>query len=334
MHEALFYQTLENKTIRCDLCPNVCFISPNKYGICKIRKNENGILYAETYGKISAAHFDPVEKKPLYHFHSGKKIFSIGSVGCNLKCLFCQNSEISQRSALEYENLYHHSVKEIVELATKRSDNIGIAYTYNEPTVNFEFVLDTAKMAKTKNLKNVVVSNGYINEKPLLEMLEVCDAFNIDLKSFSDDFYKQITFSKLENVKNTLKTIRKSKKHLEITCLIIPTLNDDEKVFEEMSQWISAELGNKTVLHISRYFPRYKMNIPETPIPTLLKLYEIASKYLKFVYLGNTLLNKGNDTTCDKCGKIAISREGYSTYLSGITVQGNCQFCGNKIVEY
>jgi pyruvate formate lyase activating enzyme len=287
MRTALYFEKLEESKVECLLCPHNCVLKEGKAGICRVRRNVSGELVSENYGKLSALHIDPIEKKPLYHFYPGSKIFSVGSVGCNLKCNFCQNCDISQTGVSDFPWLKDFSAEELVNKAAGISENIGIAFTYNEPTVFFEFMLDSAKLSRQKGLKNVVVSNGFINEIPLNELLPWIDAINIDLKAFTDDFYKKQTHSQLEPVKQALKIIRKSGKHLELTNLVIPGLNDDEIIFKSMVDWIAQELGKDTILHISRYFPRYKSQIPLTSESTLKSLFKIAKEKLRYVYLGN-----------------------------------------------
>jgi len=333
--EALFYTKLENGNVQCELCPQNCILDNRKSGICKVRYNDSGILQTKNYGKISSIAFDPIEKKPLYHFYPGTEILSIGSFGCNLKCQFCQNWEISQTNDenFEFEGI-DYSPEQVVELALSRKGNIGIAYTYNEPTVFYEFMLNTAKLAKQSGLKNVMISNGYINQKPLENLIPYIDAFNIDLKSFSNDFFRDYTKSKLEPVKQSLKTIKLFNKHLEITNLVIPTLNDDSTEFEEMIKWIQQNIGDDVIFHISRYFPKYKLNVKATSIDRMILLKEIASKYLKYVYLGNILLEEGSNTYCPECKELLIKRSGYSSKLISINSQGDCMKCGTTILKH
>jgi len=331
MKEAAFYDKLENKTIRCHLCPQNCLVAPNDYGHCKARKNIDGTLICETYSLVSAMHTDPIEKKPLYHFYPGSEIFSIGSIGCNFRCNFCQNCEISQTSVAEFRFTRKYTPEEIVFIAAKNPNNIGIAYTYNEPNIWYEFIMDVAPLVHEKKLKNVMVSNGYINKEPLQNLLNYIDAFNIDLKAFDNYFYKKNTTATLEPVKQTLIQIRKANRHLEITNLVIPTLNDNPKIFEEMIKWIAGELGETTVFHLSRYFPRYQLNIEATPSNILSNLFQIATKHLKYVYLGNINLADGNDTICPNCHSKVILREGYRIETIGMTLDGKCSTCGNEI---
>ncbi len=274
-----------------------------------------------------------LKKKPLYHFYPGRTILSVGTFGCNLKCRFCQNYDISQSSIENFIHLKEYTPGEIVETAVKSSDNPGIAFTYNEPGVWYEFMLDIAEISKEKNLKNVAVTNGFINKEPLIKLLDTIDAFNIDLKAFTEEFYKDYTSSRLEPVKKTLKKIRQAGKHLEITNLIIPTLNDNETVFEDMMKWISYELGKETIFHISRYSPMYRMNIHSTPITILKRLYDIASHYLDYVYVGNVSLpSGGKNTMCPSCGKLLIRREGYFIEITGVD-GGRCTGCDHLVFD-
>lgn len=334
MKEAIYYKKSDNKTVVCELCPHFCKIQEGKTGNCKVRKNKDGNLYAETYQWLSAVHYDPIEKKPLYHFRPGRSVLSIGSVGCNLHCKFCQNSGISQSSVYQYQDfLSNYTVDSVVETAMQHAGNIGIAYTYNEPTVYYEFMYDIAIAAKEKGLDNVVVTNGFINPEPLEKLTDYVDAFAVDLKGFNDNFYSRYTGSQLEPVKEALKIIRSKNKHIEITNLVIPTLNDDEDEFEQMLDWIVKELGENTVLHLSKYFPYYKMDLPPTPLETLLTLFEHARKRLNYVYLGNVgFVDKGRNTHCHKCNHLLITRNGYATEVQGLDGNGNCEKCGTKIM--
>ncbi|MDD5508060.1 MAG: AmmeMemoRadiSam system radical SAM enzyme [Bacteroidales bacterium] len=332
MHQAL-YTEKRGEVIICSLCPHNCHVKKGMLGSCMSRYNNGQELIAANYGKVSALHFDPVEKKPLYHFFPGRIIFSIGSTGCNLHCLFCQNSEISQTSPDQFHSLHEYTPEDLVALARQRNENIGIAYTYNEPAVWFEFMLDIAVLSSEAGLKNVMVTNGFINPAPLDRLMPFMDAYSIDLKAFTEDFYRKVTKASLEPVKNTLQQIRRAGRHLEITNLVIPTLNDDDTIFEEMCRWISGELGADTVLHLSRYFPTYKMSIPGTPPSTLIRLRQLALKYLDYVFIGNITLPEGNDTLCNKCKKVVIRRNGYMTSADGLDNDGRCQNCGNFVAQ-
>lgn len=331
MKEALYYKTLNGKIV-CELCPHLCTIKNGNYGICGVRKNIEETLFSENFSLLSAVNFDPIEKKPLYHFYPGSEILSIGSIGCNMTCKFCQNWQISQKTAFDIDHVSSYTSEEITRMAKIRRNNIGVAYTYNEPTVGFEFMLETATLVKASAMKNVMVSNGFINEQPLNELINYIDAFNIDLKAFNDVFYKQQTGARIEQVKKALKLIAQKGRHLEITCLIIPTLNDNEKEFTEMINWISGELGKKTVLHLSRYHPMYKLDIHSTESSTLENLYSIASSKLDYVYVGNINLKDCQDTVCPNCGKKVVSRSGYFINIEGMNENGSCANCGLQIM--
>jgi pyruvate formate lyase activating enzyme len=333
MEQALFYKALDDGTAKCQLCPHGCLIGNNEHGSCNTRINRNGNLYTETFGKITAISLDPIEKKPLYHFYPGTKILSIGSFGCTLKCSFCQNYGISQVLPGNFKQYTNYNPETIVKLALGKPGNIGIAFTYNEATTFYEFMLETSKLAVKQGLKTVIVTNGYINPKPLEMLLPYMDAFNVDLKAFTDSFYQSVTQSKLEPVKKAIKQIVDSKKHLEITNLVIPCLNDNVKEFEEMVRWIAGETGDRTVLHLSRYFPNYQLEISPTPIHVLHELYEVAKKHLKYVYLGNVIDTERDTTYCDKCENRLIVRELTNTTITGLDKQGNCTKCGNPILE-
>ena len=289
------------------------------------------MLISEIYGKISALHYDPIEKKPLYHFHPGSIILSIGSIGCNLSCSFCQNCDISQADVSQFPWLKDHEADEMVSTAAGKAGNLGIAFTYNEPTINMEYMLDVARLASGKGLKTAMISNGYVNPDPLLELLPFLDAFNIDLKAFRDEFYRTYTGARLAPVLESLKTINESGKHLEITNLVIPGLNDDREVFSEMINWIAAELGEYTVLHLSRYFPHHRMTRSPTPVDTLRELYDLACRKLHYVYIGNLASYRGQQTRCTSCGELLIDRSGYHTEIKSISKDVTCNKCGSPI---
>lgn len=282
MEEALFYRNLDEKNVECLLCPHDCHIQEGKSGICAVRVNKGGKLYTLNYGRISSLALDPIEKKPLYHFHPGHFILSAGTVGCNFSCPFCQNWSISKTIDARTEFL---SPQELVAKA-KEVKSFGIAYTYNEPFIWYEYVFKAAQAAKKAGLDNVLVTNGFVNQKPFEEILPLIDAMNIDLKSIRDDFYRKVCGGRLSPV---LKTIAAAKQscHVELTNLIIPTLNDSDEDLIDLVDWIYENIGDEVPLHFSRYFPCYKMTIPATPKETLQKAEKIARKKLKHVYLGN-----------------------------------------------
>jgi len=334
MKKALYYKTLENGVVKCKLCPHYCLIGDNEHGLCNVRVNKDGNLYSEFFEKVTAIGLDPIEKKPLYHFYPGSSILSVGSLGCTMRCLFCQNYRISHPTPQSYDDSNLFTVKAIVKLATEQENNIGIAFTYNEPGTFYEYMISVAKLAKPAGLKTVMVTNGYINREPLEAIIPYIDAFNVDLKAFSESFYKSITNSRLAPVKKTISRIALSQKHLEITNLVIPGMNDNYKEFEEMVRWIASETGDHTVLHISRYFPNFQMQIASTPINILLDLYVIAKKHLKYVYLGNVLDIERDTTYCDQCNQALVIREPDKTLITGLDRHGNCSKCGNHVMDH
>ena len=286
MKEALFFENLERGKVKCTLCPKGCVVAEERTGLCNVRQNVKGKLYSLVYEKPVAVHIDPIEKKPLYHFHPGSKILSIGTYGCNLDCQFCQNYDLSQEfEASLFQFIDSVSPEQIIKTCIDKSLRF-VAFTYNEPTVFFEYMLETAKLCKVNGIKTVSVSNGQINEKPLRHLINYIDAFNIDLKAFNDDFYKKICNGDLKTTINTLKIISEEKKHLEVTFLLIEGFNDDEIEFREMCKFIKS-LGDEVVFHISRSFPRYKLKFNATPIPLIKKFEMIAREYVKYVYVGN-----------------------------------------------
>ena len=282
MKEALYYKK-ENGKIRCLLCPNYCLIADGKKGQCGIRVNKGGKLYSQNYNRVTSIALDPIEKKPLYHYHRGEYIISLGTKGCNFACPWCQNWHISQDMSTPTQET---TVEEIIK-KTKEVGSFGIAYTYNEPFIWFEFVLECCKKAKENSLENVFVTNNYINKEPLNEILPFIDAMNVDIKSMDDNFYKKYCHGKLAPVLENVKTAKEKGIHIELTNLVIPTISDSKENFEKLTDWIVDNVGADTPLHFSRYFPHHKFSIPPTPIATLKLAKEIAEKKLKYVYLGN-----------------------------------------------
>ena len=282
MKEALYCESIGSSRIHCHLCPNECIISNGKRGNCGVRINKGGVLYSEIYNKTTGISLDPIEKKPLYRYHPGEEILSLGTRGCNLHCLFCQNWHISQELGAPTQEI---TSAQVVDKA-KLIKSFGIAYTYNEPFVWYEFVLETAKLARQNGLKNVLITNGYVNMEPLEEMLPYIDAMNIDIKSFDEDFYMKTCGGRLKPI---LEVVKRSARacHIELTNLIIPTLNDSKASIKKMVDWVYDNLGAETPLHLSRYFPCYKMDLPPTPVETLKMAERIAKEKLKYVYLGN-----------------------------------------------
>ena len=315
--------------IECQLCPHFCKIAEGRTGICGVRKNNGKEIELTTYGVISGYSLDPVEKKPLYHFFPGYNILSIGSYGCNMRCDFCQNYHISQ--SVPDSSRKNMSPEDLVNAALTADKNIGIAFTYNEPMIWFEFIRDVSLSVRNAGLKTVIVSNGYVNEEPLAEIIQFTDAFNIDLKAFNPISYKVLTGADAEPVKRSLKQIARSGKHLEITSLIIPGHNDSIEEMTRQTEWIASELGNNVPLHLSRYFPMYKRNDPATSQETLNRLYETASEKLFHVYMGNTGSDNGHDTKCPGCGRTVTHRSGYLTCFNNLDSEGKCIVCSTLV---
>jgi len=317
--------------LECQLCPHYCRLSAGKTGICGVRKNTGEKIELITYGIISGYALDPIEKKPLYHYFPGYKILSVGSYGCNMRCDFCQNYHISQNVPANL--LPGLTIDGILLECLRAENNIGLAFTYNEPVISFEFMRDAAEKVKMKNLNTVMVSNGYVNPVPLSEIIGFIDAFNIDLKAFDENFYKKVTGSELEPVKKSLKQISGSGRHLEITTLIIPGLNDDENSMRLQTEWMAGELGSDVPFHLSGYFPRYKRDNPATAEDSLVRLSEIASEKLTYVYTGNTAMSLKQNTHCKKCGTLVTIRTGYKTTALNLNNNGTCAVCGNLIYK-
>ncbi|MFA7255728.1 MAG: AmmeMemoRadiSam system radical SAM enzyme [Candidatus Omnitrophota bacterium] len=311
LREASYYESLPNKSVQCFLCPNECVIAPSRWGACKARKNIDGKLYSMVYGKIATEHVDPIEKKPFFHFLPGSTAFSIATTGCNMRCLFCQNWEISQ--AFPEDVPTQAMTPEEVVTQALASGAQSIAFTYNEPVIAYEYMLDIAKLAKTKGLKTVVVSSGYIEEEPLKELLKTVDAYKVDLKAFHERFYQKLTGGRLASVLETLKTIKQSGVWLEIVTLLVPGENDSDDEIRAMARWIHSNLGDSVPLHFSRFFPQYKLkNLPPTPPETLIRARKIAMEEgLQFVYIGNVAYPEGETTWCPGSKEKAIVRQGY-----------------------
>lgn len=319
--KAEYSERLGDNKVRCLLCPAECLLTENKKGICGSRFNREGELMTDNFGELVSACYDPIEKKPLYHYYPGSVIFSTGVNGCNLNCSNCQNWEISQtRVPTRFV-----SPEDLAQLAG-RHNSIGVAYTYTEPLIWFEYIKQAGRLIKEAGLRNVLVTNGYINPEPLKELLPIIDAANVDLKGMQPGFYKRICKAKLEPVLKNIRTLYDHGIKLEITNLVIPGLNDSDEDFEKLSDFV-ADISNKIPLHFSAYYPTYKMDNPPTPGSTLLRAYEIAGKKLEYVYLGNVRLLGKSDTFCPDCGEKIISREGYRVEIVSLA-GGKCGRCG------
>jgi pyruvate formate lyase activating enzyme len=325
-----YFTALEGGEIQCELCPHRCRVARGKRGICRVRENRDGKYYSLVYGNPCAVHLDPIEKKPFSHVLPGTTSFSLATAGCNFQCKFCQNWEISQAFP---EDIFSFEVSP--ELMVNRAKEIGarsIAYTYVEPTIFYEYMSDIGILAKKAGLLNVTHSNGFINPGPLKNLCKVLDAANIDLKGFTENFYRELCSGELNPVLETLKTLKKEKVHLEITNLIIPTKNDEISVLKEMCLWIKKELGADTPIHFSRFYPLYKLKtLPPTPVSTLEKAREAAaSAGLEYVYVGNIPGHAAENTFCPKCKKMVIQRTGYMVGEINLK-DGKCKFCGKPI---
>ncbi|NQS75551.1 MAG: AmmeMemoRadiSam system radical SAM enzyme [Peptococcaceae bacterium] len=328
MREALYYEKKDKNVAACLLCPHYCKIQDGKAGICRARQNKGGTLYATNFGRVTSYGIDPIEKKPLYHFYPGSYILSAGTFGCNLQCQFCQNWQIAQGEP-DTTNI---TPADLVEISSNYSNmgypNIGLAYTYNEPFMWYEFVYETAKLAREADLKNVLVTNGSVNGAPLRQILPYIDAMNIDVKGFTEDYYKKYCKGSLQPVLHTVETALQEC-HVELTTLLIPGLNDSVEEIEHLISWV-ASLDPGIPLHFSRYFPMYKMDLPATPVEKLVQAREIALKKLHYVYIGNVQVPGASDTFCPKCGDEVINRVGYTTQGVGLSGR-SCGHCGEEI---
>lgn len=345
--EAVLYEKLEDKKVRCNVCARRCIIVDGKRGNCTTRKNEDGILYTLVYGSlISRGSIDPIEKKPLYNFWPGYNIYSIATVGCNFHCKMCQNWDISQcfpsengkqakceeggHRGTDY-SLFEMNPEELIKLVKKSGCNL-IAYTYNEPTIWHEFIMDVGNLAKQNGIGNVLVTNGYSTPEASQELVKVMDAANIDFKAFTDDFYKRIAqIPSIQPVLDTAKYWKSHGMHIEITNLLIPDENDNYDDIRKMCKWIVDNLGNDTPLHFSAYHPDYKLiSHSATPSATLEQAYTIAKEEkLQHVYIGNVRTSNGNNTYCPKCNNLLIERMGYTISKINLREDNTCPKCGN-----
>ncbi len=327
--EGMFYEKTP-RGVTCLICPNACTIKEGEFGDCRNRTNRNGSLYSIAYGNPCAVHIDPVEKKPLFHFLPGSKSYSIATAGCNLACLNCQNWSISQTSPRETRN-YDLMPEKLIE-ETITSNCKSIAYTYSEPITFYEYTYDSSKLARTKGIRNILVSAGYINEKPLRELAKYIDAANIDLKSFKDELYLKLNGGRLKPVLDTLKILKEENVWLEITNLVVPSWTDNLDMITEMCKWLKDNGFEDRPLHFSRFFPQYKLTqLPSTPVSILLKAREIAlHSGLNFVYIGNVPGSEADTTICPSCKKAVVERKGFSILAFNIE-NGKCKFCKTKI---
>jgi pyruvate formate lyase activating enzyme len=318
--------------VTCELCPRYCTIPEGGAGDCRVRVNIDGKLIATTYGRPSSVHIDPVEKKPLYHFYPGSAVFSIATAGCNLHCRNCQNWQLSQRGGEEMERIYRAEPAAVVDAALEENSH-SIAYTYSDPIIFYEYVYDTSVLAHEQGLKNIFVTAGYINEKPMRRLCQVIDATNIDLKAFDDAFYRRNCSGTLKPVLDAMVIAREEGVWLEVTNLVIPTLNDDIATVRRMAHWIRDNLGEETPLHVSRFTPHYQMrNLPPTPVESLQRVWQEAKDAgLKYVYIGNIYGHRSESTYCPNDNTRLIHRVGFSVEEYNLTRDGRCPVCNQSV---
>jgi pyruvate formate lyase activating enzyme len=316
--------------VRCSLCPHRCVLAEGERGLCRVRENRGGKLYTFVYGNPCALHIDPIEKKPFYHFLPGTLAFSLATAGCSLRCQYCQNHDISQHSPEELQN--YDAPPEAVVGASLQQGAQSVAYTYSEPIVFYEYMLDTARLARRAGLRNAVISAGYVNPEPLRELCRTVDAIKIDLKGNNEDFYREVCGGTLEPVLTTIRTIHEMGVHLEIVNLVVPSLNDDPSELRALVEWVMDTVGPDVPLHFSRFHPNYQLtNLPPTPVETLEVARQAAlDAGLHYVYLGNVPGHEGNHTYCPNCGRMIIERAGMATIAVNL-VDGRCGYCDTPI---
>lgn len=320
---ARYWEKRPDGSAACHLCPHHCIVKPGKTGICMAKTNEGGELIANAYGLTTSLNLDPMEKKPLYHFHPGTEILSIGPNACNLGCRFCQNFQISQQAAPT-----RYLSPEALVLAAQKCGGVGVAYTYSEPLMWYEYLLDACRAVKEAGMVNVLVSNGHLQPEPYDELLPLIDALNIDIKSMDETFYRKTCKGWLAPVLRNVAAAA-GKAHIEITNLVIPTLNDADGDFEKLARFV-ASVDPFMPLHFSRYRPMYKMDIPATPVNTLIRAARIAKNHLKYVFIGNADVEEFSHSLCPFCGHTLIERHGYSVLAAGVK-KGHCLSCGEAV---
>jgi len=334
MHEAILYEKLPNSRVRCHTCQWHCTIAPNKVGVCRVYQNNDGVLYSLNYAQVSSVNADPIEKKPLFHFFPGSSAFSLGTLGCNFHCKHCQNWEISSpESKLTWRSCQEIQPQAAIDLA-KHYQCQGIAWTYNEPGIWFDYTLDSARLAKENDLYTVYVTNGYLTPEALDTIGPYLDAWCVDVKGFSDAFYRNL--AKVKGWRGILEVAKRAKfkwdMHVEVITNIIPTMNDDDRQLKGIANWIRDELGELTPWHVTRFYPCYHLTrLPSTPLATLEHAYEIGQQAgLKFIYTGNVPEHSSENTICPSCGKLVVQRLGYQTKIVGLE-GSRCKFCGAEL---
>jgi len=330
LHEALYYEKLEHNEVRCLLCPRKCVVADRERGYCGVRENRQGTYYTLVHSRPCTARPDPIEKKPFYHFHPGSLSFSLATVGCNMNCKYCQNWEISQVRPEQVRD-FPLSPRDCARQA-RALNCLSIAYTYTEPVIFWEYMADISVEARKVGIKNTMISAGFVEEKPLRDLLPLLDAVKIDLKAFSDKYYREVCRGRLEPVLHALKIIREAGVWLEIVYLVLPTMNDGPEEIRALCAWIREELGPDVPVHFSRFHPTYLMkNLPPTPVDTLERIRGVAaSEGLRFVYIGNVPGHPGESTNCPGCGARLIHRTGYNVRIEALRGD-HCEKCGQKI---
>ena len=331
LQQARYFEQTEGGVVRCILCPHHCILSEGQTGICGVRINTDGVLQTKIYGAVSAIAMDPIEKKPLFHFHPGSKILSIGTIGCNLKCPYCQNHHISQNPNAKTK---YYSPEDIVSNAIEFG-SVGIAFTYTEPLIWAEYVIDTEKAVRAKGLKNVLVTNGFIDKSALIDILSTTDAMNIDLKCFSDETFSKVHKGKLADVLNTIETAKSFGCHVELTTLIVSGINDSLSEMKQIISYIKS-IDRSIPWHVSRYYPAWKYNAKPTETSLIKQILEETASQLDHVYCGNMASElRKNDTVCPSCGVLLVKRSGFFAQIMNELNKENeaafCKKCGQKI---
>jgi len=335
LYEARFYDPQRERKVRCTLCPHLCLIADGKEGLCGVRGNRAGKLYALTYGQVVSAAIDPIEKKPLYHFFPGAPTLSLGSIGCNLHCLHCQNWQISQCKMDHGEGMLRRLTPKEAIAQTRAAGADILVFTYNEPSLWIEYILDCAELAVKEGIKLVMVTSGMINPHPLQELLKVIAAYRVDVKGFSGDFYKNLTgFNVLDRVQENTTTAFRQGVHVEVVTNLIPGWNDDEEQLKGLASWIRDELSPAVPWHVTRYLPCHRLNAPMTPVASLDLAVEIGQKVgLQHIYVGNVAGHPAQHTLCSGCGSLLIERAGFGLKQNRL-VAGLCPDCGKKLPIY
>ena len=334
MREAMLYEKLSGSAVRCNVCQWRCVIKPQKAGLCKVRQNVDGTLQILNYAEVSSAAVDPIEKKPLFHFHPSSLVFSLGGWGCNFHCTHCQNWQISCQTPWADKLGSQQVTPEASIEMTKKYKCQGIAWTYNEPVIWLEYTLDAARLARKEGLYTVYVTNGYATPEALDAIGPYLDAWRVDVKGFTDSFYRQL--ARISRWRGILEVAERAKSkwnmHVEVVTNIIPTMNDDDEQLRAIATWIKERLGELTPWHVTRFYPNHELqNIPATPVATLERAYGIGEKAgLRFIYVGNLHGHKGENTTCYSCGRLVVKRTGYETEIVGLD-GSKCRFCGAEL---